>query len=366
MHLSQVKSEMNTSTSNHIDQLLIDSGLFPTKKQKQSPSSNNFDFSNEIILITGAAGSIGSELTKQLLTCNYKKLILVDVAESPLYNLIKDLEFEDTSKINFLILNITENQPLKHLFETYKPTLVFHAAAYKHVPLMEKNPYEAIKLNIMGTKLLADLSIEYGLKKFIFISTDKAVNPISVMGKSKLIAENYLNSLSTKSKTQFAITRFGNILGSNGSVLPLFKKQIELNMPLTVTNKSISRYFISKTKACTLILQIATFNNKESNSFTFNMGEPIKIIDLAERLATLYKTFGKKIKIKIIGIRPGEKLHEDIVSKNEILIPTENKNILLIKQKNNLETKEIDFSNLELITPSTSNSEMRSVLEAYV
>lgn len=357
---------MNTSTSNYIDQLLIDSGLFPTNKKTQQKQLINFDFSNEIILITGAAGSIGSELSKQLLTCRYKKLILVDVAESPLYDLIKDLEFEDTSKIHFLLLNIKEEQSIRHLFETHKPTLVFHTAAYKHVPLMEENPHEAIKLNILGTKLLADLSIEYGVKKFIFISTDKAVNPINVMGMSKRIAESYLNYLSTKSKTRFAITRFGNILGSNGSVLPLFKRQIKSDMPLTVTNNSISRYFISKSKACALILRIATFDNEENNIFTFNMGEPIKIIDLAERLVLFYSNIGKKIEIKITGLRPGEKLHEHIVSKDEILIPTENKNILLVKSKNNFEAKKVDFTELVNVTPTMSNLEIKSVLEKYV
>ena len=356
---------MNKSTSNHIDQLLIDSGLFPTKKAQQR-LLNNFDFSNEIILITGAAGSIGSELSKQLLACSYKKLILVDVTESPLYNLMKDLEFEDTSKINFRLLNITEEQSLRHLFETYKPTLIFHTAAYKHVPLMEENPYEAIKLNILGTKLLADLSVEHDVKKFIFISTDKAVNPISVMGMSKYIAENYLSNLSIKSKTQFTTTRFGNILGSNGSVLPLFKKQIESNRPLTVTNNSMSRYFISKSKACALILQIAIFDNEESNIFTFNMGEPVKIIDLAERLVLFYNHIDEKIEIKMIGLRPGEKLHEDIVSKHEILIPTGNKNILLVKSKNNARVKKIDFTELANVTPNMSNSEIKSVLGKYV
>ncbi|WP_303317660.1 SDR family NAD(P)-dependent oxidoreductase [Flavivirga abyssicola] len=356
---------MNKTTSDHIDQLLIDSGLFPTPKKTQRPIKS-FDFSDDTILITGAAGSIGSELSKQLLTCSYKKLILVDIAESPLYNLIKDLEFENTNKIDFLLLNITEQQSIKHLFETYRPTLIFHAAAYKHVPLMEDNPYKAIKLNILGTKLLTDLSIKYHAKKFIFISTDKAVNPVSVMGMSKRIAENYLNNLSNNLNTKFSITRFGNILGSNGSVLPLFKKQIESNTPLTVTDKSVSRYFISKSKACSLILQIATFNNEESNIFTFNMEKPIRIIDLAERLVALYSKINKKIEIRITELRPGEKLHESIVSNSEILVPTINKNILLVKSKNNFEAKNIDFSELESVTLNMSNSEVKSILKKYL
>ncbi|GAA3641703.1 polysaccharide biosynthesis protein [Flavivirga jejuensis] len=356
---------MNKSTSNRIDQLLIDSGLFPTKITDKKPL-NNFDFSNEIILITGAAGSIGSELSKQLLACKYKKLILVDVAESPLYDLITDLEFEDTSKIDFLLINITETKSIKRLFETYKPTFVFHTAAYKHVPLMEKNPYEAIKVNVLGTKLLADLSTTYYVNKFIFISTDKAVKPISVMGMSKRIAENYLSYLSTQSKTQFITTRFGNILGSNGSVLALFKKQIESNISLTVTNESISRYFISNSKACSLILQIAILDGGKSNVFTFNMGAPIKIIDLAERLVAFYSSTDEKVEIKITGLRPGEKLHEEIVWNNEQLIPTEDESILMVRSKNNIETKKVDFTELEGITPNMSNSEIKSILKKYV
>ncbi|TGV03966.1 SDR family NAD(P)-dependent oxidoreductase [Flavivirga rizhaonensis] len=355
---------MNKTTSDHIDRLLIDSGLFPTPKKTQRPV-NSFDFSDDTILITGAAGSIGSELSKQLLTCSYKKLILVDIAESPLYNLIKDLEFENTNKIDFLLLNITEHQSIRHLFETYRPTLIFHAAAYKHVPLMEENAYKAIKLNILGTKLLADLSIKYRVEKFIFISTDKAVNPVSVMGMSKRIAEKYLNYLSNKLNTGFTITRFGNILGSNGSVLPLFKKQIKSNTPLTITDKNVSRYFISKSKACSLILQVATFNNEENNIFTFNMGEPIRITDLAERLVSLCSNINKKIEIKITGLRPGEKLHESIVSNSEILVPI-NKNILLVESKNNLETKNIDFSELEGVTLNMSNLEVKSILKKYI
>ncbi|NMH88313.1 polysaccharide biosynthesis protein [Flavivirga algicola] len=356
---------MNKPTSNYIDQLLIDSGLFPTKKTQKK--RDLFDFGDEIILITGAAGSVGSGLTKHLITCSYKKLILVDVAESPLYDLIKDLEFEDTNNIDYRLLNITEEQSLQDLFEMYKPTLVFHTAAYKHVPLMEENAYEAIKLNILGTKSLADLSIVHNVKKFIFISTDKAVNPISVMGMSKYIAENYLNGLSIKSKTRFITTRFGNILGSNGSVLPLFKRQIESGMPLTVTSGSISRYFISKSKACTLILQIAAFNYEEGNTFTFNMGDPIKIIDLAKRLVVFYgNNVAEKAEIKITGLRPGEKLHENIISEHEILIPTQYENILLVKPKDGFGTKTIDFTELTDVKPSMSNFEIKSILEKHI
>ncbi|GAA4937439.1 hypothetical protein GCM10023314_07380 [Algibacter agarivorans] len=356
---------MNKSTSNHIDQLLLDSDIFSTKR-KLKDYSHNFDYSDETILITGAAGSIGSELSKQLVHSNFKKIILVDVAESPLYHLIKELEFEDTKHVDFKILNITDEESITYLFKTYKPTLIFHTAAYKHVPLMEQNAYEAVKLNILGTKLLADLSIEHGAKKFIFISTDKAVNPISVMGMSKRIAENHLNYLNTKSDTLFLTTRFGNILGSNGSVVPLFKKQIESGQSITITDKSISRYFICKRKACHLILKIATFSNPKSHVFTFNMGEPIKIIHLAKRLLSFYQNDKDHVKIHFIGLRSGEKLHEDIVSSNESLTPTEHQDILLVKQKNYPELRKIDFIELLNVTPFMSNPEIKSILKNHL
>jgi FlaA1/EpsC-like NDP-sugar epimerase len=320
----------------------------------------------DTILITGAAGSIGSELARQLVSSSYKRLILVDIAESPLYSVFKEFEHEDVSKIEFLLLNITEKDSVEYLFETYKPTLIFHAAAYKHVPLMEEHPYEAIKTNILATVLLADLSIKYNVKKFIFISTDKAVNPISVLGMSKNIAENYLTYLSQKNVTDFSITRFGNILGSNGSVLPLFIKQIEAGLPLTITSKTVTRYFINKKKACHLILQIATFNRYRSGIFTFNMGKPIKVIDLAKSLISIYEKHNETIKIKITGLRPGEKLHEAMIWDEEELLPTENKDILLVNNKNKLEYKSLDFNPLINVTPYHSPQDIKAVLLKYI
>lgn len=352
---------MNKETANHIDELIYDSGLFPSKI-KDLKNTVSFDFSDEIILITGAAGSIGSGLTKQLINCKYKKLVLVDVAESPLYELIKELEFEDVSNIDFIILNITDEDSLKHLFKTHTPTIVFHTAAYKHVPLMESNPIEAVKLNVFGTKLLADLSHKYEVKKFIFISTDKAVKPVSVMGITKRIGETYLSLLKEKSDTKFITTRFGNIFGSNGSVIPLFKKQIEFGYPLTITDKDISRYFISKYKACSLILKLASKRDYESDSFTFDMGEPIKIKDIIERLLLCYDNLESKPEIKVIGLRPGEKLSEDIISDDETLLSTEDKDILAVKQKNDLKSKKIDFNQLSNITYYMSNKEIKSIL----
>ncbi|MCF7568663.1 polysaccharide biosynthesis protein [Sabulilitoribacter arenilitoris] len=351
---------MNNSTLNHIKQLIADSGLIHSKtnSKKKYP---NLDFSNDTILITGAAGSIGAELTKQLVDCNYKKLILVDIAESPLYELQKELE-NKSQHVEFILLNITEKESLNYLFKTHKPTLIFHTAAYKHVPLMESNPYEAVKLNIIGTKLLADLSITHSVKKFIFISTDKAVNPISVMGMTKRIAEYYLLNLNIEEKTKFIITRFGNIFGSNGSVVPLFISQINSGKPLTVTNKNISRYFICKGEACNLILKIATFKNFESSIFTFNMGNPIKILDLAKVLITF---FDGEIDIKITNIRPGEKLHEDIISIDETLVATAHKEIMQVKRKKDI-LPNISFDALFKITPYNSNSEIKKILKTYL
>lgn len=355
---------MNKETENRIDGLLNDSGLFPSDDivKKNEP---NFDFSDEVILITGAAGSIGSGLVKKLIDCKYKKLILIDKAESPLYELIKELDFEDCNNIHFILIDITDTASIKHLFETYNPSIVFHTAAYKHVPLMENNAFCAVKNNIFGTKLLADISNEFNIKKFVFISTDKAVNPINVMGVSKKIGESYLNYLNTQSNTRFISTRFGNILGSNGSVVPLLKKQIEFGHPLTITDKTISRYFISKQKACELILKLATKTNYTDTTYTFNMGEPIMISDIIERLILKCGKSKNNIKIEVTGLRPGEKVREEIKSNNEILIPTDD-DILIIKQKEHQKPNKIDFNELLKITAQTPNQEIKSILKTYI
>ncbi|MBP0902456.1 polysaccharide biosynthesis protein [Mariniflexile gromovii] len=355
---------MTQTTQIHIKQLIENSGVMHSNGNSKQPFEQ-FDFSNETILITGAAGSIGSELARHILVCDYKKMILIDIAESPLYNLIKEFENEDSNKIEYLLLNINEIESAEFLFETYKPTLVFHAAAYKHVPLMESHPYEAVKTNILATKLLADLAIKYDVRKFIFISTDKAVNPISVMGMSKHIAENYIKKLAIKSNTQFAITRFGNIIGSSGSVLPLFKKQIDAGLPLTITSKTVARYFIDKHKACNLILKIATFDELEGSLFTFNMGEPVKLMDLAKCLINNYAN-NNSVKIKITGLRPGEKHDEDIISEDELLVATPDKDILLVIQKNNKKPKEVDLSSLLNITPYQSPLEIKNILINHI
>lgn len=358
---------MNTETENRIDDMLYDSGLFPLK-QKKTNQLEQFDFSNDIILVTGAAGSIGSGIVKQLITGKYETLILVDVAESPLYELIKELEFEDFNHINFFLLDITDETSLTQLFKTYKPTLIFHAAAYKHVPVMENNPYKAVELNILGTKRLADLANQNKVKKFIFISTDKAVNPIGIMGMSKRIGEKYMYFLNKGSTTHFITTRFGNIFGSNGSIIPVFKKQIETGMPITITDKSMTRLFISKQKACNLILQLASKRNFDYDLYTLDMGNPIKITDIIERLITFYNSICKNPEIKVIGLRPGEKLHEDIIAKDESLVKTEYSGILGIKKLNDSDSSliNIDFVELKNISPITPHCEIRNILTKYI
>ncbi|MCB4797648.1 SDR family NAD(P)-dependent oxidoreductase [Neotamlana laminarinivorans] len=348
---------MNSSTSDRIDNLLLNSNMF-SSKLKQNLITH--DFSDDIIIITGAAGSIGSTLAKQLIHSTFKKLILIDIAESPLYELIKDLESKQLKNVEFFVLNITEKTSLEHLFINYKPTIILHAAAYKHVPLMEHNPLEAIKLNIFGTKYLADMSITFNVKKFIFISTDKAVNPISIMGLTKLIAERYLKFLEKQFKTTFLITRFGNVLGSNGSVIPLFNKQILNKEPITITDPNISRYFINKEKACNLILKITKIH-KSSNTFTFNMGEPIKIIDLAQRILFLHN-LNDNYPINYIGLRPGEKLKEEIISNSEKLVATPNTDIFIVENSNKI-INSINFLKLENISRDLSSQEIKTILK---
>ncbi|MCB4808541.1 polysaccharide biosynthesis protein [Tamlana sp. 62-3] len=351
---------MDSITSNRIDDLLLNSDVFSNTTKENIIQHN---FSNDTILITGAAGSIGSELAKQLINSSFKKLILVDIAESPLYNLIKVLEKENNKNVDFVILNITDKTSLEIVFKKYKPTLIFHAAAYKHVPLMESNPIEAVKLNIFGTKLLTDFSIKFKVKKFVFISTDKAVNPISVMGLTKLIAEQYLKFVSKENKVAFFITRFGNVLGSNGSVVPVLKKQLDYNSPITITSKEISRYFIAKNKACQLILHIAETENV-SNTFTFKMGEPIKIIDLAKRMLFLEKR-KENYPIIFTGLRPGEKLHEEMTSNSEELIASNHPDIFIVKNTSEHFDYE-KFLNLINLNTESTTEEIKTILKNLV
>lgn len=291
------------------------------------------ELENQIILVTGAAGSIGSGLVKEIATYHPKQLILLDQAESPLYDLEHELKtnFKD---LNFEIVigDIRVKERMKRLFEAYQPAYVFHAAAYKHVPLMENNPSEAVNTNIKGTANLVDLAMEFGVKKFVMISTDKAVNPTNVMGASKRIAEMYAQT-NNIGKTKFITTRFGNVLGSNGSVIPLFKKQIEQGGPITVTDERITRFFMTIPEACQLVLEAANMG-EGGEIFVFDMGESVKIIDLAKKMIQLSGLeIGRDIEIKFTGLRPGEKLYEELLAKDENTLPTHHPQILIAKTR---------------------------------
>ena len=294
------------------------------------------NLSDKIILVTGAAGSIGSGLVLELLRYNPKKIILLDQAESPLYDLENHLrQIESKTQLEFVIGDICSLERMQKLFETFFPQIIFHAAAYKHVPMMENNPSEAIQTNILGTKHLVDLACLHNVQKFIFISTDKAVNPTNVMGASKRIAEMYAQQKNKLGATKFITTRFGNVLGSNGSVIPLFQKQIENGGPVTVTDERVTRFFMTIPEACQLVLE-AFAMGEGGEIFVFDMGESIKIIDLAKKMVLLSGLeLDKDISIKIIGLRPGEKLYEELLADDENTMPTHHPKILIAKTRDN-------------------------------
>lgn len=296
-------------------------------------------FDNQTVLITGAAGSIGSELCRQILQFKCKKLILVDQAESPLNDLWLELTAKNTvTEIKSIVANIANELRMRQIFECTLPSVVFHAAAYKHVPLMENHPSAAVVTNVLGTKVCADLSVEFGVKRFVMISTDKAVNPTNVMGATKRAAEIYIQSLYNKivkegseNPTNFVTTRFGNVLGSNGSVVPLFKRQIEAGGPVTVTHKEITRFFMTIPEACSLVME-AGCTGHGGEIYVFDMGEAIKIYDLAEKMIRLSnKVPGRDIKIVETGLRPGEKLYEELLANSEDTMPTYHKKIMIAK-----------------------------------
>jgi FlaA1/EpsC-like NDP-sugar epimerase len=286
------------------------------------------DVNNKTILVTGAAGSIGSEISRQLSTYKYTKLILIDQSESPLYDLQQELK--DKAGILFIVGDVRDYKRMSSIFKTHSPDKVFHAAAYKHVPLMEDNPYEAIKINIEGTKNIANLSVENDVDRFVMISTDKAVNPTNIMGASKRIAEMYISCLSETNKfTKFTTTRFGNVLGSNGSVIPLFKKQISEGGPLTVTHKEITRYFMTIPEACRLVLEAGTMG-KGGEIYIFDMGKAIRIFDVAKKMIQLSGLkYPQDIDIRITGLRPGEKLYEELLANKEDTKETYHEKIMI-------------------------------------
>ncbi|MEE9409174.1 MAG: nucleoside-diphosphate sugar epimerase/dehydratase [Polaribacter sp.] len=301
------------------------------------------EVNNKVVLVSGAAGSIGSEISRQLSLYKCKLIVLIDQAESPLYDLQQELIQKKITNFVAIVSDVRDKQKMSRIFKKYNPQRVFHAAAYKHVPLMEKSPYEAIKVNVLGTKNLADLSIENNIERFVMVSTDKAVNPTNVMGASKRIAELYIGCLSKKSKeTKFTITRFGNVLGSNGSVIPLFKKQIDNGGPLTLTHKDITRYFMTIPEACSLVLEAGTMG-KGGEIYIFDMGKSVKIFKIAKRMIYLSGLkYPEDIDIKITGLRPGEKLYEELLADGENTTKTYHKKIMIAK------TQEFDDSRLRL------------------
>ncbi len=295
------------------------------------------------ILVTGAAGSIGSEIAKQLGKYNPKMIVLCDQAESPLHNLQLDLQENFKNQLyHSYIADVKNVERMKMLFETFKPQIVYHAAAYKHVPMMENHPIEGVQTNVRGTFNIATLSVEYGVQKFVLVSTDKAVNPTNIMGATKRIAEIYVQSLNAnltkiygKNATKFITTRFGNVLGSNGSVIPRFREQIEKGGPVTVTHPEITRYFMTIPEACQLVVEAGSMGNG-GEIYVFDMGKSVKIVDLAEKMIKLsgYIPY-QDIDIKFTGLRPGEKLYEELLNDLENTLPTHHEKIMVAKVREN-------------------------------
>jgi FlaA1/EpsC-like NDP-sugar epimerase len=303
----------------------------PIKLRKNKISK---ELKDQVILITGAAGSIGSEIVRQCLSFDPKLVVLVDQGETPLYEIENELS---RANIAIVVADVRNVSRMEKIFQHFKPSYVFHAAAYKHVPLMEDNPYEAINTNVFGTQNVANLAAKYQVKKFVFVSTDKAVNPTNIMGASKRIAEIYVQSLNAKLSlesdhhTMYITTRFGNVLGSNGSVIPLFRKQIAEGGPLTVTHPDITRYFMTIPEACQLVLEAGVMG-QGGEIYIFDMGESVKIIDLAHKMINLSGfEVDKDIKITFTGLRPGEKLREELLNDNENTIGTHNPKIMVAR-----------------------------------
>lgn len=329
------------------------------------------EFYNKTILITGAAGSIGSEICRQISNYPIKQVLLLDQAESPLYDIQQELIKKEHLKFKTIIADIRNLQRLEKIFNAEKIDIIFHAAAYKHVPLMEENPFEAIHINVKGTKQLMDLAVKNNVAKFVMVSTDKAVNPSNVMGATKRIAEIYAKCKQQENKTKFIITRFGNVLGSNGSVIPLFTKQINDGGPLTVTHKEITRFFMTIPEACQLVLEAGSMGNG-GEIFVFDMGESVKIFDLAVKMIQLNGLkYPEDIKIEIIGLRPGEKLYEELLSNKETTQPTYHPKILIAKEEllnyqileqkiNHLTTNLTSYKEFEMVNA------MKKIVKEYI
>ena len=324
---------------------------------------------NKTILVTGGGGSIGSELCRQIAKVKPKRLIIVDIYENNAYEIQQELLRNHKGKLNLevIVASIRDKKRLASIFETYKPDVVFHAAAHKHVPLMEKSPCEAIKNNVFGTQNVAVMADKYGVKRFVLISTDKAVNPTNIMGATKRCAEMIIQTMNKKSKTEFVAVRFGNVLGSNGSVIPLFKKQIEEGGPVTVTHPEVTRYFMTIPESVSLVMQAGAMA-RGGEIFVLNMGESVKIVDLAKNLIKL-SGFEPDIDIKIefSGLRPGEKLYEELLMDEEGLIKTNHNKIFIGKPINiNMEKLEKDLKLLKLAVENEEEEAVEYIMKSLV
>ncbi|CAM3031264.1 polysaccharide biosynthesis protein [Chryseobacterium flavum] len=332
----------------------------PIKIESEEVKKRHFE---KNVLVTGGAGSIGSEIVRQVAQFNPSLIVVLDQAESPLYELeLELLEKFPEQRFKFILADISNNYRLEKVFEEHQFSMVYHAAAYKHVPLIEENPHEAIFVNILGTKNLALLSKKHKVNRFVMVSTDKAVNPTNVMGASKRAAELFVQSLQNipGNTTKFITTRFGNVLGSNGSVIPHFRKQIEKGGPVTITHPDIIRYFMTIPEACELVLQAGTMGNG-GEIYVFDMGEPVKILDLARRMIKLSGyTPDEDIKITFIGLRPGEKLYEELLSNNTVTIPTHHEKILISKDPS-AEFDQIDTLSKQIVLAAVKRDKLQVV-----
>jgi FlaA1/EpsC-like NDP-sugar epimerase len=372
LHVPPVSNWINGELSfNQIRRIRIED-LLERDPIRLDEDNIRLQLNNKIVLVTGAAGSIGSELVRQIIRYHPRQIILLDQAESPLYEV--EMEIRDklpAEQIEVVIGDIRNEDRMDNLFRTFKPQVVFHAAAYKHVPMMENNPSESVFTNILGTKIVADLSVRYGVEKFVMISTDKAVNPSNVMGASKRIAEIYAQALGKTSTTRFITTRFGNVLGSNGSVIPRFRQQIEKGGPVTITHPEITRYFMTIPEACQLVLEAGSMG-KGGEIFLFDMGSSVKIVDLARKMIKLSGLIlDKDIKIVYTGLRPGEKLYEELLNDKEKAIPTHHSQILKAKVKEyDFEAISKDISDLIHLFDKQDNTvivtKMKQIVPEYI